>query len=327
MTIRMRQFKGLTDLQPIIDLKLASTTTDNIYDYPTVSDLRDRLAPIQLEKTTKSTAWEEEHGTINPDVYRRAMTQQATVLWADDGQILAYALFAFPSTVLVFQVHPGARGKGIESQILAWGIERLHTAKAERGRHISLWCRCHESETERRAILEDAHFKPLPWRDLRLIRSLDLPVPGSTTPPGFVLRLGVSEEQLERYQDLHRAVFDGTSIAFDYHKSRAYQPDLDLIAVNSDGAFVAFCLCQIKQVTDSGGAYTVGEIGVIGTHPDFQKRGLGRALMLSGLQRLKERGAKSAFLETEDGKTTALHLFTSTGFQTISAWRWFTKEV
>ena len=246
---------------------------------------------------------------------------------ADRQPIIAYALFAFPSTVLVFQVHPGARGRGIEAQILAWGIERLHTAGEERGRQFSLWCRCHESETERRALLEDALFQPQPSRDLRMIRSLDQPVPEATLPPGFILRPGVTEEELERYQDLHRAVFDGMGMGLDYHRSRAYQSDLDLIAVSPDGTFAAFCLCQLKQVADSSGEYAVGEIGVIGTRPDYQKLGLGQALLLSGMQRLKERGAKSVFLETEDGETAALHLFVSAGFRMVSAWRWYTKEV
>ena len=327
MTIRMRLYAGLKDIQPIIDVKITCTTVENIYDYPTVSDLRELLAPVQTEGTTMRSAMEEEDRTTNRDDYRRALTQQATALWEDDGQLLAYALFAFPSTILVFQVHPATRGRGIETQILAWGIERLHTAGERHSRRLSLWCRCHENEAERRALLEDAHFKPQPWRDLRMICSLDLPVPEATLPPGFVLRLGVTEEELEKYQDLHRAVFDGVSMNFDYHQSRAYQPDLDLIAVSPDGTFTAFCLCRLKLVADSSGEYAVGEIGVIGTRTEYQKRGLGRALLLSGIQRLKERGGKSVFLETEDGETAALRLFMSAGFRTVSAWHWFTKEV
>ncbi len=327
MTIRMRHYAGLTDLQSIIDVKIACTTAENIYDYPAISDLRELLAPVQTERDPSSPALEEEVGIMNHDMYRRAMTQQTTALWEDGGQILAYGLFEFPSTVLALKVHPGARGRGIETQILAWGAEQLHKAGQERGRRLSLWCRCHESEPELRALLEDTHFTPQPWRDLRMIRSLDLPVPEAMLPPGFVLRQGVSEEELERYQELHRVVFEGTSIGFDYHQSRAYQPDLDLIAVSTDGTFVAFCLCRLKQVADSSGEYAVGEIGVIGTRPGYQKRGLGRVLLLSGMQRVKELGGKSIFLETEDRGTAALHLFKSAGFHMVSAWHWFTKEV
>ena len=89
----------------------------------------------------------------------------------------------------------------------------------------------------------------------------------------------------------------------------------------------AFCLCELHQVADSHGEYTVGEIGVTGTRPTHQRRGLGRALLLTGMHRLKERGATSVFLETEQAETLALHLFTSHGFRRVSAWQWMTKEI
>src|SRR5262249_32750346 len=151
----------------------------------------------------------------------------------------------------------------------------------------SLWCRCHESETERRVLLEEAGFKPLPARDLRRVHPLDAPLPGVDLPPGFVLRCGVHGEELEHYQELHRVVFDGISMGLDYHQSPAYRPDLDVIAVDAVGVFAAFCLCELTEVADSRGEYTVGEIGVIGTRPTHQKRGLGRALLLTGMRLLK----------------------------------------
>jgi hypothetical protein len=165
------------------------------------------------------------------------------MLWEEaDGRLLAYALIVPPSTVLTFQVHPQAHGSGLEAQILAWAVERMQTQARRSGRTFSLWCRCHDSETQRRTILEEAGFKPLPARDLRLARSLDAPLPQAALPPGFVLRQGVHGEELEQYQELHRAVFDGISMGLDYHHSPAYEPDLDLIAVDADGRFVAFCL-------------------------------------------------------------------------------------
>jgi mycothiol synthase len=256
------------------------------------------------------------------------MIQQATLLWEEaDGTLVAYALMTPPSPVLTFQVHPQVRGGGLETQILTWAGERLHAEARRRGKTFSLWCRCHESETKRRALLEGVGFKLLPARDLRLVRPLDIPLPAAHLPPGFVLRHGVHGEELEQYQELHRAVFDGISMGFDYHQSPGYQSDLDVIAVDSAGTFAAFCLCELTEVGDSSGEFTVGEIGVIGTRPTHQRHGLGRALLLTGIQQLKERGATSVFLETEQAETPALHLFTSLGFRRVSAWQWMTKEI
>lgn len=329
MTIHMRPYAGAADIEPIIALKRVCTTTQNMYDAPTVSDLRALLAPLTPDPTAASPPWEDAQGTVKRHLDWRAMTQRATALWEEaDGRLLAYALFAFPGTILTFLVHPQARGSGLETEILAWAIGRMRAGAQARGKLLSLWCRCHESETERTALLERAGFSPLPAEDLRLLRSLDAPLPATSLPPGFVLRQGVhEEEELEQYQDVHRAVFDGIGMGLDYHQSTAYKPDLDLIAVDAPGTFAAFCLCELHQVADSRGEYTVGEIGVIGTRSIHRKLGLGRALLHTGMRLLQQRGATSIFLETQQDNAAALHLFTSAGFRAASAWRWMTKEI
>src|SRR6266849_154164 len=328
MVIHVRPYVGAADLQRVLDLKRACTTPENMYDAPTLSELRVLLAPLAQDPAAERPLWEDEQGRVIGHLYRRAMTQQATMIWEEaDGALVAYALMAPPSTALTFQVHPQARGSGLETKILTWALERLRAETGWRGRTFSLWCRCHDSETERRSILEREGFIPLPARDLRLVRLLDVSLPVSHLPEGFVLRRGVHGEELEPYQELHRAVFDGISMGLDYHPSPAYEPDLDVIALDSAGTFAAFCLCELTGVSDSRGEYSVGEIGVIGTRPTYQRRELGRVLLLRGIHRLKERGATSVFLETEQAETPALHLFTSLGFRRVSTWQWMTKEI
>ncbi len=58
----------------------------------------------------------------------------------------------------------------------------------------------------------------------------------------------------------------------------------------------------------------VGEIYVIGVHPDAAGQGLGRRLMLAGLERLRSRGAATAALYVEADSTGAVHLYRSLGF-------------
>ena len=328
MTIHMRPYAGAADLQRILDLKQTCTTPENLYDAPTPSELRTLLTPLPQRDAGERPLWEEEQGRVTGHLRRRALTQQATMLWEEaDGSLVAYALIAPPSTVLIFQVHPQARGSGLEAQILAWAMARVQEQARQRGRTFSLWCRCHEYETERRLLLEEAGFRPLPAKDLRLVCSLDIPLPVSHLPAGFALRYGVHGEELERYQELHQAVFDGIGMRLDYHHSPTYEPDLDLITVDAAGMFVALCLCQLHRVADHGGEYTVGEIGVIGTRPSYQRQGLGRALLLAGMHRLTQRGATRVYLETELAETPALRLFTSLGFQRVSVWQWMTKDI
>ena len=147
------------------------------------------------------------------------------MLWEEnDDRLLAYALVAPPSTALTFQVHPQARDSGLETQILTWAITGAQEQARRRGGTFSLWCRCHEHETGRRALLEEAGFTPLPARDLRLVCALDISLPVAQLPAGFVLRGGVHGEELEPYQELHQAVFDGISMGLDYHRSPPTNP-------------------------------------------------------------------------------------------------------
>lgn len=116
-------------------------------------------------------------------------------------------------------------------------------------------------------------------------------------------------------------------MGLDYHQSPAYEHDLDLIAVDAAGTFAALCLCELTEIADGCGEYTAGESGVIGTRPAHQRQGLGRALLLTGMRLLKERGAMGVFLETELAETPTLHLLTFLGFRRVSAWQWMTKEI
>ena len=49
MTIHRRPFAGAADLQRILELKRTCTTPENMYDAPTLSQLRALLAPLPLD--------------------------------------------------------------------------------------------------------------------------------------------------------------------------------------------------------------------------------------------------------------------------------------
>ena len=66
--------------------------------------------------------------------------------------------------------------------------------------------------------------------------------------------------------------------------------------------------------SDSDSDDVIGEIYVIGVHPDAAGHGLGRTLMLAGLERLRERGCTSAELYVEAESASAVHLYRSLGF-------------
>ncbi|MDX1690208.1 MAG: mycothiol synthase [Acidimicrobiia bacterium] len=90
--------------------------------------------------------------------------------------------------------------------------------------------------------------------------------------------------------------------------ARAWFRPEDIAIASIDGAMVGFCWTKLHPGD-------VGEIYVIGVHPDAQGMGLGRALVLQGLDHMhRDRGATSGILYTEADNTGARALYESLGF-------------
>jgi hypothetical protein len=81
MTIHMRPYAGVADLQRILDLKRACTTPENMDDAPTPSEMSVLLMPFPHDSAAEHPPWEDEQGRVIGHLYRRAMTQRATMLW------------------------------------------------------------------------------------------------------------------------------------------------------------------------------------------------------------------------------------------------------
>ena len=93
-----------------------------------------------------------------------------------------------------------------------------------------------------------------------------------------------------------------------------------------DGTIAAFDLCQIDPAENERNGRNDGWIGILGTRRGYRKLGLGRAMLLAGLQHLKANGVENARLNVDAANPTgALRLYESVGFSVLHSWQSYEK--
>jgi ribosomal protein S18 acetylase RimI-like enzyme len=107
-----------------------------------------------------------------------------------------------------------------------------------------------------------------------------------------------------------------------------YNPELDLIAIAPDGTFAAFSLCGIDPEDNAANKRNEGWIHILGTRRGFRKIGLGRAILLESMHKLKAAGIDTAVLGVDaENPTGALRLYESVGFYKVNTGVTYQKDL
>ena len=100
------------------------------------------------------------------------------------------------------------------------------------------------------------------------------------------------------------------------------------IAIAPDGTFAAFCHCEISPEDNARNGRNEGWIVTLGTRRGFRKQGLGRAIRLAGMHRLKAAGVEIARLSVDtENPLGTLRLYESVGFHPVHTNISFVKDV
>jgi mycothiol synthase len=251
-------------------------------------------------------------------------------LWDDPaqpGRLLGWALISPDWVGIDVYVQPELRGSSVAREMYIWAEEQATKIAHQNGKSTIyvLWV-LHDDE-----ILGD-HFMQRGYRLRRgyvhMTRSLDETISSPQVADGFVIRGCKGElEVSSRVKAQFRAF--SSSARFErylerftnFMRSPVYDPELDIVAVAPDGQVWSFCIVWTDPVNQ------VGLFEPVGTHPDFQRKGLGKVVMMEALRRLQECGMKSAIVSTFEDHPVAIKLYESAGFQIVNQLGTYEKDV
>jgi mycothiol synthase len=103
--------------------------------------------------------------------------------------------------------------------------------------------------------------------------------------------------------------------------SAGYDGARDLFVRSPDGRGASACTIWYDAVN------AVGLFEPVATHPDFQGRGLGKAVMAEGMRRMKAAGMRRAILGFDPNNAPARALYTSMGFRTACYFVLYRKDL
>jgi mycothiol synthase len=296
-----RSYSSPADLQSMLDLLVAIRPAERIAGYPSAVDLRELLALPAVQDNTR--------------------------LWFDAGdRLVGFALVDHYNNLCFEYEDPG-----IEAEVIDWGVQCIRRAMQATGEELTLDASCSADNIERLALLERHSFIRESKCSLHLVRSLHEPIPAPQIPAGFSIRHVAGEHEVEALVALHRAAFGTETMTVEERLAMMRVPDydaeLDLVAVAPDGRLAAYCMCLISQEENAQTGQNEGYTDPVAAHPDFQRRGLAKALLLTGLHELKQRGMDTACLGTSSENVAMQRTAEAVGFRVQSTVLWFSKPV
>jgi ribosomal protein S18 acetylase RimI-like enzyme len=208
-------------------------------------------------------------------------------LWRNEAnELVGYLIRYYDKTYP--QVHP--EYQFLEDEMWEWAEQHW---SGEDARIVTV---AFDYDTTRTELLVQRGYQKTGETDLVHIHDLSRSFPPAALPAGFrIASLSEIGNHAERVAlensiwgvTLDEAWFRGKSSA------PSYSLDWDLVVVSPDGQQVAASLVWVDARNQSG------EIDPLGTHPDFRRLGLARALVAESFRRMRAAGLQRAYIASE----------------------------
>jgi GNAT superfamily N-acetyltransferase len=251
--------------------------------------------------------WDYWRWHINENIFHFKLEDVIT-LWEAKGRIVA---MLNPDTTgeAFFQVHPTYHGLELLHEMLDVAEQKLFKVKEDDRKELIAWVNA--DDLLHKDILTKCGYTRSKFKAEHMRRrSFSQPIPDSAPSNGYIVRALGDESELPARSWLSWKVFhpdepDEKYQGWEWYRNvqrvPIYRRDLDILAVAPGGEFAAFCTVWFDDITRTA------VFEPVGTHPDHQKRGLGKAVMSEGLRRAQKLGATLATVSSYSKGAHALY--------------------
>lgn len=214
----------------------------------------------------------------------------------------------------------------LEGDIIAWAQQRTREISQRRGEPMTLTATVRQNDAARRNLLTGARFETFVaggnvyWQ--RSLGTIEQPLT-PTLPTGFT----IESLNLETRADEYDRLYGFAQVDARHRRALVRDPDYAFLVIAApNGALVAYCEVSVCRREWLPRAPRIGWIDYIGVHEEYQRRGVGRAMLAAGLAQLAQWGAECAMLITTPTNTPANALyeaagFTRAGYEDVYRWR------
>lgn len=259
--------------------------------------------------------WDYWRWHVNENIYHLKLEDVVTP-WEADGHIVAVLNADCPGEAF-FQIHPAYHGLELISEMLDVAEQKLPNKKDDGKQELITWVNA-EDAIHKDILTRRGYARSKFSAEHMRSRPFSQPIPDSVAPGGYTVRALGDESELPARSWLSWKAFhpdepDEKYQGWEWYRNiqrvPLYRRDLDIVAVAADGELAAFCTVWFDDITRTA------VFEPVGTHPNHQKRGLGKAVMSEALRRAQRLGATLATVSSYSAGAHAL--YESMGFTDV----------
>lgn len=232
----------------------------------------------------------------------------STALWKDRAGQMAAILHQAGWGSVFMHIHPAHQSPAMLQEMIGYA-EQNFTVTNGQG-NPCLYLPVYQGDNLRREIIQSRGYQLRTWPVKHFRRSLENPLPELIHPPEFIIRSMERDDLPARswaswlsfHPDEPDENYDGDWTWYqNIQTGPLYRRDLDIVAETRSGEIAAFCTIYYDDATRSAVCVLVGTV------PQYQKRGLGKAVIFEGVRRLKKMGGTLVFANATDRAAEGLY--------------------